>query len=465
MQSLNDDMDELFRRASDEYPLNTNGADWNKVLQQLHHTNKDLPDDNHKKKNYNFLWLLLLLPVGFICGKYVGNSNKNITAQKNTEVSVDVADHFKKEKNSKSTTTTSTTKREADNKTLHPEAANNKSKDSKVNYAARNSFHSNKDNKSLDIETKNRNSVSKNGTNVSLDKTPKTDAIIETSLLKKDKTNKSSPSSVDKAYNKETGNSKLAKDRSVTNNSSAIADNAAGTKPQKDTSALNSSDKRVDTALNQNASTPSNKKNITKKQSDFKRKMYYSILAGPDLSTVKHQKFSNVGYSVGLMFGYQFSKKISVEASALWDRKNYYANGDDLDTSKLALPAHSIVSKVDGYCDMIEIPVNIKYDLIAKPRYSWFISAGASSYLMLKEDYTLTYTRYNQQYVKDYGYNNSSRDWFSILNVSAGYQKTLGKSTNIRLAPYLKLPLKGVGIGKLPIKSVGIYVSMSRSVF
>jgi len=52
MQSLNDDMDELFRRASDEYPLNTNGADWNKVLQQLHHTNKDLPDDNHKKKIY-----------------------------------------------------------------------------------------------------------------------------------------------------------------------------------------------------------------------------------------------------------------------------------------------------------------------------------------------------------------------------------------------------------------------------
>ncbi len=86
MQSLNDDMDELFRRASDEYPLNTNGADWNKVLQQLHHTNTDLPKDNNKKKNYNFLWLLLLLPIGFICGKYVGNSNKDMTAQKNTEV-------------------------------------------------------------------------------------------------------------------------------------------------------------------------------------------------------------------------------------------------------------------------------------------------------------------------------------------------------------------------------------------
>jgi len=322
MQSLNDDMDELFRRASDEYPLNTNGADWNKVLQQLHHTNTNLPKDNNKKKNYNFLWLLLLLPIGFICGKYVGNSNKDMTAQKNTEVSIDAADYNKKEKSSKGTKTTNTTTREAENKKSLLEAGKNKAKDSKLNYTAGNSLQSKRDKKSSDIIIKNR-------TKVSINKTPKSDAITETSLLKKDEINKSLTSSVNKGYNKETANSKVAEDRSVTSDSSAIADNAARTKPktvQTDTSVSNGSDKKANTELNQNSSSPSNKKNITKKQSDFKRTMYYSILAGPDISAVKHQSFSSVGYSIGLMAGYQFSKKISIEAGALWDRKNYYAN-------------------------------------------------------------------------------------------------------------------------------------------
>ena len=35
MQYVNDDMDELFRRAAENYPLNTNSADWNEVQKKL----------------------------------------------------------------------------------------------------------------------------------------------------------------------------------------------------------------------------------------------------------------------------------------------------------------------------------------------------------------------------------------------------------------------------------------------
>ena len=113
---------------------------------------------------------------------------------------------------------------------------------------------------------------------------------------------------------------------------------------------------------------------------------------------------------------------------------------------------------------MIEIPVNIKYNFITRPDHGWFISAGLSSYLMQNEEYSLSYKLYNQPYVKDYWYKNSSIDWFSIANISAGYQKKIGKYTNISAAPYIKLPLRGVGIGKLPIRSTGILFSVSRSI-
>ena len=32
MQFVNDDMDDLYRRAAEEYPLKTDSGDWNKVL-------------------------------------------------------------------------------------------------------------------------------------------------------------------------------------------------------------------------------------------------------------------------------------------------------------------------------------------------------------------------------------------------------------------------------------------------
>ena len=35
MQYVNDDMDDVFRKAAEGYPLDTTGADWNKVLAGL----------------------------------------------------------------------------------------------------------------------------------------------------------------------------------------------------------------------------------------------------------------------------------------------------------------------------------------------------------------------------------------------------------------------------------------------
>lgn len=35
MPSVNDDMDELFRRAAGDYPLNTDAANWNKIKDEL----------------------------------------------------------------------------------------------------------------------------------------------------------------------------------------------------------------------------------------------------------------------------------------------------------------------------------------------------------------------------------------------------------------------------------------------
>src|SRR5438067_4507395 len=59
MQYIDDDMDELFRRAAENYPLKTDGADWEKVKKAFGNT---LPD---KKGKIKFRWIVIL-SVSFV---------------------------------------------------------------------------------------------------------------------------------------------------------------------------------------------------------------------------------------------------------------------------------------------------------------------------------------------------------------------------------------------------------------
>src|SRR5690349_11323015 len=88
MQYINDDMDELFRRAAEDYPLNTNNADWNSVLKKLSENRADLkPGNKEGYKKYNrLLLLLLLLPVIWIGKEYFYSSHK-------PGIGVSVAEH------------------------------------------------------------------------------------------------------------------------------------------------------------------------------------------------------------------------------------------------------------------------------------------------------------------------------------------------------------------------------------
>lgn len=466
MQPLNDDMDDLFRQAAEEYPLNTEGAKWSIVLQKLQHPVSNL-EENQQKKDYKFLWLLLLLPLGFVCGRFIHDSSNLNNLQNKKEIKLNSTA-------SKKTNPLNTAIKNGEIKKLTPKKSPvfNEAFDNKKNEQAIHGIHSSAvaivrarpvtiiNNPSLNNNVIAKNNkyrfpagikavskqtpwFKKRSTNDAVvpaivNTTAITDAHIYKPLTDKNKT----------SINVERNPLDI---KQVTNNADTTKSHFA----------------KADEVNLQVAATDTiviNKKIAKNKQKSFKPYFYYSMVAGPDVSVVKFQKTSNAGYSIGIMLGYQVTKQLSIFTGALFDKKVYYTNGKYLDTSRLKLPLHSIILNADGYCKMIEIPVNFKYDFITSHGNSWFLSTGLSSYLMQQEDYNLEYTRYNTPYKKEYGYSNSSRDWFSILNISAGYQKSLSKQTNISISPYFKIPLKGIGIGKLPLNSSGIYFSVSRKI-
>ena len=58
MQYVNDDMDDVFRKAAEGYPLDTTGADWNKVLAGLE--GREEPKQPVKRKERRQYLLLLM---------------------------------------------------------------------------------------------------------------------------------------------------------------------------------------------------------------------------------------------------------------------------------------------------------------------------------------------------------------------------------------------------------------------
>jgi hypothetical protein len=199
-------------------------------------------------------------------------------------------------------------------------------------------------------------------------------------------------------------------------------------------------------------------KNQTKKNSHG----YIGVLGAPDFSTVHFQSMKGVGTTFGVLLGYSFNDRWAVETGLLLDRKRYYTAGEYF---KVEMPSNYTLLNVDGTCYMWEIPVNVRYNFNTSPRMKWFATAGLSTYLMSRENYTYQY-EYN--WVRTSGtwdIHKPSQYWFSIVNLSAGFEQRIGKIGNLRLEPYVRIPLSGIGTGNLPIMSAGLNIGLTRQLW
>jgi hypothetical protein len=121
---------------------------------------------------------------------------------------------------------------------------------------------------------------------------------------------------------------------------------------------------------------------------------------------------------------------------------------------------------VDANCNVDEIPFNLYYSFGKVKSHNWFVSAGLSSYLMKKESYEFYYkTAVGDTYKNDWSIKNKNKNIFSVLNLSAGYQHTFNKRFSIMAEPYIKLPLSGIGAGKVNLNSGGILFTITMKPF
>jgi len=206
----------------------------------------------------------------------------------------------------------------------------------------------------------------------------------------------------------------------------------------------------------QAASAGVNKKLPKKKSTTLNRAINIGLTAGIDVSTVKFTHGDNAGYNFGIMGGYQFSSHWSVYTGLIYTKKNYTLNGEDYHPPTHYWTQYVQLETVEGYCRMWELPLQARYTFNPSARTPFFASAGLSSYFMKKQGYTYNYKTMNMPYSTAWTNDSSFNHVFSILHLSAGIEKKIGRHMNWQIEPYAKIPLGGVGFGNIRLSSFGV---------
>ena len=55
-------------------------------------------------------------------------------------------------------------------------------------------------------------------------------------------------------------------------------------------------------------------------------------------------------------------------------------------------------------------------------------------------------------------YKQANRYFAAAIDLSIGYEFNIQKNRSLRMEPYLQIPLKGIGVGIMPVTSTGLHI-------
>lgn len=186
------------------------------------------------------------------------------------------------------------------------------------------------------------------------------------------------------------------------------------------------------------------------------------ISLAPDLSSNEIFRYNRLGRDLGIVIDYWITPRLSVSVGAFNTSKRYLVGGAEYNPpagfwgniTNGELPA-----KIDAKCQVLDIPVNLKYQLISRPNFNVAASAGVSSYIMLKEDY-----RYelDNGWQSEWGTRNENQHFFGVGNLQVHFERRFGKHFAFEVAPFFKVPLTSFGHGNIRFHSMGSFFTLRK---
>lgn len=202
-----------------------------------------------------------------------------------------------------------------------------------------------------------------------------------------------------------------------------------------------------------------------KKSSGPKKKsqLILTLSAGPDASFTPDGKPGPLIAVTGAGIGYIYRERLSIRAGFYNAKKIYTASPAAYNPPANFYNYYPFLTKVDANCRVYEIPVSLGYHFGARKNHSWFASASLSSYLMKRETYDYFYktSAWGTVQERKWSISNKNEHLFSVLGFSAGYQRKISNRISFIAEPYFRMPMSGVGYGKVKLNSAGVLFSLA----
>lgn len=181
-----------------------------------------------------------------------------------------------------------------------------------------------------------------------------------------------------------------------------------------------------------------------------------ALSAGPEFNSVSRVIGGNAGFTAGLTFGVGISGRMDLQAGLRYSMKQYSAGAFDYNPGGSWNRSNALTG-VDASCAVLEIPLQASYLLTEDRGRSIRLNAGISSYLMLKEDYKFRYDYASGPASRYLEKTNANQHLMSVVDLSATYFfKVQDSHLKLGLEPFVKIPLTGVGEGRVNLKSSGV---------
>ena len=207
---------------------------------------------------------------------------------------------------------------------------------------------------------------------------------------------------------------------------------------------------------------PEKKSTLKKSGSSFGEKFSISFSAGPDISAVSANRMGRMQLQYGVGLAYALNKNIVIRTGFYAGDKKYNA---DSASYKMPYPINNL-EKVEADCFVYEIPLSLVYHFTPVKNHNWFLAGTVSSYIMKKETYGYYYSNsWGQSQYYDRTYKNENTHLFSVIGVSGGYQYHLSKQVTLLAEPYIKLPISGIGVGKVKLNNAGVLFTVGYKPF
>src|SRR5438105_1445021 len=313
MQDIEKNMDDLFRKAVDNYQLKPGESNWEKIVPQLLSGTAPPPATPQKNsiKKYSFILLLLFLILisGGVLIKYIVHKDPITVVHKSKNKINDVG---KKSGSS-----------DKEANTIYKSKSKEKRSTGKENYLMMQHFSQTNNN----WQSVKKDKFSNTGITV-INENTQPEVVL---------------SPVNGDINK---NASLLINQI---NSAQTVQNKSVTEEKTGSDSLIKVVSKLNPVQNQ-------------------RGIYFGASIGASFNSIKYQEFGRPGFDIGIITGYQLTSKASVETGLFFGKKYYFTDGKyfSMDKVSSSMPPEMKILSLKGSSTLFEIPLNLKYKIVHK---------------------------------------------------------------------------------------------------